>query len=75
MFYNKNKILFADSYFGKASFVLSLTASMKIIPSKTACLTFDPKSKFGKSKQRSISSRKIRSIKGSLLSTQGFVFH
>lgn len=60
---------------GKASFVLSLTASINMMPSRTACLTLAPNSLFGKSKQRSISSLNTLATKGSLLSTQGFAFH
>lgn len=64
-----------STYLGKASFVLSLTASMKMMPSKTACLTLAPSSLLGKSRQRSISSLNTLATKRSLLSTHGFAFH
>lgn len=63
------------TYLGKASFVLSLTASIKIMPSRTACLTLAPNSLLGKSKHKSISSLNTLATKKSLLSTQGFAFH
>lgn len=64
-----------EIYFGKVNLVLSLIASIKMIPSRTACLTFVPNSLLGKSRQRSMSSLKILPTKGSPLSTHGFAFH
>lgn len=62
-------------YFGKVNLVLSLIASIKMMPSRTACLTFVPNSLLGKSRQRSMSSVKILPTKGSPLSTHGLAFH
>lgn len=55
--------------------VLSLIASIKIMPSRTVCLTLVPNSLLGKSRQRSMSSLKILPTKGSPLSTHGLAFH
>lgn len=66
---------YVRTYLGKASFVLSLTASMKIMPSRTACLTLVPNSLLGKFRHKSISSLNTLATKESLLSTQGFAFH
>jgi len=75
MYNIKHYNVIIKTYLGKASFALSLIASMNMMPSKTACLTLAPRSSLGKSRQRSMSSLNSRATKRSLMSMQGFDFH